>query len=108
MKTFLVLIRFCLVELGDLLLHSLEIESIAQAINHFVLLYLVDTLTRHLFKTMIEYVQLEVGITDFFLMRSFKDFKDLVMDLWLVSLWRSIEYYGIQIRVLDINLLMHR
>ena len=80
MKTFLVSMRFCLVELGGLRLHSLEVESIAQAINHFFLLYIVDTPARLLLKTMIEYMQLEVGITEFFLIRSFKDFKDLVID----------------------------
>ena len=74
------------VELGGLGLYSLEVESIAQAINHFVSLYVADIQTRLLLKTMIEYTQLEVGITEFFLKRSYKDFKDLVMDLWLVSL----------------------
>ena len=70
MKIFPVLTRFYLVELGDLGLHSLEVESIAQAINHFVLLYIVDISTRLLLKIMIKYVQLEVGITEFFLKKS--------------------------------------
>ena len=80
MKTFLVSIRFYLVELGGLGLYLLEVESIAQAINYFVSLYIADTLIRLLLKMMIKYVQLEVGIMDFFLIRSFKDFKDLVTD----------------------------
>ena len=57
--------RFCLVELGGLGLYSLEVESIAQAINHFTLLYVVDTPTRLLLKTIIECMQLEVGIIGF-------------------------------------------
>ena len=80
MKIFPVLMRFYPVELGRLGLYLLEVESIAQAINYFISLYIADTLIRLLLKIMIEYVQLEVGITDFFLMRSFKDFKDLVID----------------------------
>ena len=79
-KTFLVLIRFCLVELGGLGLHLLEVESIVQSINYFVLLYVADILIRLLLKIMIEYAQLEVGTTEFFLKRSYKVFKDLVMD----------------------------
>jgi hypothetical protein len=96
MKIFPVLMRICLVELGGLGLYLLEVESTAQAINHFVLLYVADELIRLLLKMMIEYIQLEVGIMDFFLIRSFKDFKDLVTDSWLVSLLRSIKFYGIQ------------
>ena len=46
MKIFLVLMRFCPVELGGLGPYSLEEESIAQAINYFVSLYVVDTPTR--------------------------------------------------------------
>ena len=55
-KIFPVSIRFYPVELRGLGLHSLEVESIAQAINHFVSLYVVDTLTRLLLKIMIKYV----------------------------------------------------
>ena len=80
MKIFLVPMRSYPVELGGLGLYLLEVESIVQAINYFVSLYIADTPIRLLLKTMIEHMQLEVGITDFFLMRSFKDFKDLVMD----------------------------
>ena len=79
-KTFLVLMRFCPVELGGLALYLLKVESIAQAINYFISLYIVDITTKLLLKSMIEYMQLEVGIIDFFLIRSFKDFKDLVID----------------------------
>ena len=86
MKTFLVSMRFCLVELGGLGLYLLEVESIAQAINHFISLYVADTSIRLLLKTVIKYIQLEVGIIEFFLKKSYKDFKDLVMDSWLVYL----------------------
>ena len=57
--------RFYLVVLGGLRLYLLKVESIAQAINHFVLLYIVDTPTRLLLKIIIEHMQLEVDIIDF-------------------------------------------
>ena len=79
-KIFLVSMRFCLVELGGLGLYLLEVESIVQAINYFVSLYVADTSTRLLLKIMIECAQLEVGITEFFLKKSYKDFKNLVID----------------------------
>ena len=56
MKTFLAAMRYSLLELGELGLHFLEVESTAQAINYFVSLCAVDTLTRLLLKTMMEYI----------------------------------------------------
>ena len=56
MKTFPVPIRSCPVELEDLDLYLLEVELIAQAINHFILLYIADTPIRLLLKIMIEYI----------------------------------------------------
>jgi hypothetical protein len=80
MKIFPVSIRFCPAELGGLRLYSLEVESIVQAINHFISLYVADTPTRLLLQIIIEYIQLEVGIIEFFLKKSYKDFKNLVID----------------------------
>ena len=40
----------------------LEVEAIAQVIHHLVSLYLDNTTTKLLLKTIIEYYQIELGI----------------------------------------------
>ena len=47
--------------LEGLNLQLLEVEVITQAIHHLVSLYSLDTLTKLLLQTIIEYHQLEIG-----------------------------------------------
>ena len=63
MKTFPLVISDCLVEFRRLGLYSLEIESLLQAVNLFILLYMADTLTQLLLKVIIEYIYLEIEVT---------------------------------------------
>ena len=60
-KTFSIVLRSLLIFLGGLNLQLLEVEVIAQAIYHLVSLYSLDTPTKLLLKTIIEYHQLEIG-----------------------------------------------
>ena len=61
MKTFPIVIRSLLTFLGGLNLQLLEVEAIAQVIHHLVSLYSLDTPTKLLLQTIIEYYQLEIG-----------------------------------------------
>ena len=61
MKIFLLVMRSAPSYLGGLNLQSIEIESIVQAIYHLISLYIAETLTKLLLKTIIEYHQLELG-----------------------------------------------
>ena len=68
-KTFPVAMRYSPKELGGLGLHSLEVELVAQIINHFASLCTTDTMTRLLLKMMMECMKLEIGaINPFFLL----------------------------------------
>ena len=55
MKTFLLVIRSLPFYLEGLNLQSIEVESLAQVIHYLTLLYAVETLTKLLLKTIIEY-----------------------------------------------------
>ena len=61
LKTFLLAMRGKPTHLGRLNSQSLEIEAIAKVIHHLVSLYSVDTPTRTLLHTIIEYHHLEIG-----------------------------------------------
>ena len=67
MRIFPIVIRDSPVEFGGLGLHSLEIESLVQAVNLFVLLQTAYILIQSLLRIMTEYVQLKIGLTAPFL-----------------------------------------
>jgi len=94
-KTFLVAMRYSSLELGGLGLYFLEVESNAQAINHFTSLCIADILTRLLLKTMMEYVQLEIGAIEPFFLLQCKYYKGLAIGLWLVFLWRNMNKFNL-------------
>ena len=52
----------------------------AQAINHIVSLHAAETQTRLLIKTMIEHIQLEIGVIDSFLSLQYRDYGELVIE----------------------------
>ena len=58
--------RYSLLDLGELRLYSLELESTTQEINYYTSLYIADTLTKLLLKMMIEYIQLKIGAVESF------------------------------------------
>ena len=60
-KVITIVIRGVIFYLGGLNLQLIEVESIAQAIHYLISLYTAETLTKLLFKTIIEYYQLELG-----------------------------------------------
>ena len=63
MKMFLVVMRSALAYLGGLNLQLLETEVIARVTHHLVSLHAAETLTKFLLRAIIEYHQLELGIT---------------------------------------------
>ena len=87
--------RFCPLLLGGLGLHSIEFESLAQAINLFVSLYTADTPTKPLLRVLIELIQLEAGVTGDVLSQDFSNYKGLLTDSWLVSLWINLSKFKI-------------
>ena len=104
MSAFLVAIRCSPVELGGLGLHSLEVESMEQAINNIASLCTVDTPTTLLIKTMIEHVHLEIGVLYSFFSLQYRDYRELVTDSWTLALWRIVSVFSIIIRIPELQL----
>ena len=63
MKIFLIVLRSCPLELGELGLQSFKVESIIQVINYLISLYMLDTTTKLLIKTAIKYTQTRSRVT---------------------------------------------
>lgn len=57
--------------LGSLALPKFELEQVIQYLNHFSLLYYSTSQLGNLLHTKLEYSQLHVGTTQFFLLESF-------------------------------------
>ena len=85
-------------------MHSLEVESMDQAINHLVSLHTVEAPTKLLIKTMIEHVQLEILIIDSFLSFQYRDYGEIVTYSWLVALWRNVSVFPVIIKILELQL----
>ena len=76
----------------------------AQAINHLMSLHAADTPTRLSIKTMIEYVQLEIGVIVSFLSLQYLDYGELVKYSWLMALWRNFSVFRIVVKILELQL----
>ena len=59
---------------------------------------------RILIKTMIEHIQLEIGVIDSFLSLKYLCYGELVTDSWLVALWRNVSVFCVIINILELQL----
>ena len=100
-RTFPIVMRLCPLSLGGLGLHSIEFESLAQAINLFVSLHTVDTPAKQLLRVSIELIQLEAGTMGDVLSQDFDKYDGLITDSWLVSLWRNLSRFWIYLTLPD-------
>ena len=99
MKTFLFVMRDSSLECIGLGLHYVDIDSIAQADNLFVCFYTADATTQSLLTVASECVQLELSIAESFFMLQHADVSELVKTSWVVSLWKGLCQFNIQIRL---------
>ena len=90
--------------LGGLNLHSVAVEALAQAINHFISLHEADTPTRPLLRILIEYHQLELGFEKKLFALSFDTFGHLTTKTWIISLWQYMSHFNLSMALPPLNL----
>ena len=95
MKTFPLIMREIPAYLGRLNLHSVAVEALVQAINHFISLCEADTPTRPLLRILIEYHQLELGFEKQLFALSFDTFGHLSAKTWIISLWEYMSHFNL-------------
>ena len=91
--------------LGGLGLHSLEITSGIQAIQHLISLFTSYTPSKLLLITTIEYHQLEIGTETLFLNSSFSSLSPLATSTWFAHLWEFLHLYKLEINLPALSLL---
>ena len=74
---YLIIMWDCLLVFRGLGLYSLEIESLAQVVNHFVLLSITDISSQSLLRIIIKYMQLKIGLVEFFFMYNHEEYTSL-------------------------------
>ena len=104
MKTFPLTMREIPAYLGGLNLHSVAVEALAQAINHFISLYEADAPTRPLLRILIEYHQLELGFEKQLFALSFDTFGHLTTKTWITSLWHHMSHFNLSMALPPLNL----
>ena len=104
MKTFPSIMREIPAYLGGLNLHSVAVEALAQAINHFISLHEADAPTRPLLRILIEYHQLELGFEKQLFALSFDTFRHLTAETWIISLWQYMSHFDLSMALPPLNL----
>ena len=104
MRAFPLVMRAAPISLGGLGLHSLEITSGTQAIQHLISLFTSQTPSKLLLTTAIEYHQLEIGTETLFLNNSFSSLSLLATSTWITHLWEFIHLYKLEINLPTLSL----
>ena len=104
MKTFPIALRSIPVYLGGLNLRSIEVEAIAQSIHHLISLYIADTPSKLLLKTIIEYHQLELGTDTQLFSLSYASFGALATSTWITNLWQHACNFCLLITLLPLQM----
>lgn len=104
MKSFPTVMRGIPTYFGGLGLHLAEVETLVQAIHHFISLYEAETPTRSLLQILIEYHQLEIGSNRQLFTLSYGTFGHLATNTWITSLWQHTSHYHLQIALPPLNL----
>ena len=105
MRNFPLIMRSTLTELGGLNIHSLEISSSAQAIQHLVSLFTSDIPSNMLISTAIQYYQLEDGVEKLFLPSSYHKLHKLETSKLMTHLREFLYLYRLEGCLSTLNLL---
>ena len=71
--------QYSLIELGRLGFYSLEIESLLQVVNLFILLHIAEVPIQSLLRVIIEHMHLKIEVIIPFFTLLEKDFEELVI-----------------------------
>ena len=104
MKTFPILMRSVPAFLGELNMHLLEVEAIAQAIHHLVVLCSTDTATKFILKMVIEYHQMKLGTDKQIFKLDYDSYGVLTTPTWITFLCKNMSFFKISIELPALNL----